>query len=228
MKIQHFIFSVGNNYFIDVQNEYYKYIIILLLATINNWLKVEYSVNLLPRSDISVISSEASFEVILAGEKTLTPCCPPWIVCLHDIYIRGLPAGPSSPGSSHPTTPPPTLGNSWAFPGPFYPWNIILNSVTGLSWRLHSSLSSLSCSHAQARQGGIRQKQKRLETTLETTLQTRRLTTIPLRRWVNHARRKDVDLPTGADLYLLNTSHQEADLEDQDVGRLRTNSTGSQ
>ena len=36
MKIQHFIFSVGNNYFIDVQNEYYKYIIILLLAAINN------------------------------------------------------------------------------------------------------------------------------------------------------------------------------------------------
>ena len=105
---------------------------------------------------------------------------------------------------------------------------LILNSVTGPSWRPHSSSSLLSCSHAQARQGGIRQKQKRLETTLETTLQTRRLTTIPLRRWVNHARRKDVDLPTGADLYLLNTSHQEADLEDQDVGRLRTNSTGSQ
>ena len=109
-----FIFSVGNNYFIDVQNEYYKYIIILLLATINNWLKVEYSVNLLPRSDISVISSEASFEVILAGEKTLTPCCPPWIVCLHDIYIQGLPA------------PPVTGASNWG--GTWQTWQL------GISW----------------------------------------------------------------------------------------------
>ena len=113
MKIQHFIFSVGNNYFIDVQNEYYKYIIILLLATINNWLKVEYSVNLLPRSDISVISSEASFEVILAGEKTLTPCCPPWIVCLHDIYIRGLQAP-----LTQPPHPPPWATPSCSIRGP--------------------------------------------------------------------------------------------------------------